>query len=76
MNKLKKLRESTGMSQNEFAKKAGINVRTYQMYEQGAKLIDNAKLKTILKICMVLSCKIEDIVENKDIIKMLKKEEE
>ena len=76
MNKLKKLRESTGMSQNEFAKKAGINVRTYQMYEQGAKLIDNAKLQTILKICLALSCKIEDIIEDENIIKMLKKEEE
>ena len=76
MNKLKKLRESTGMSQHEFAKNAGVNVRTYQMYEQGAKLIDNAKLQTILKICSTLSCKIEDIIEDENIIKMLKKEEE
>ena len=46
------------------------------MYEQGAKLIDNAKLQTILKICLALSCKIEDIIEDENIIKMLKKEEE
>lgn len=79
MNKLKKLRETRGISQVEFAKKANINVRTYQMYEQGAKLIENAHIKTILKICSALSCKIQDIIEDQEILTLIekyKKEEE
>lgn len=79
MNKLKKLREMAGMSQAEFAKQANINVRTYQMYEQGVKLIENAHIKTILKICLNLSCKIQDIIEDPEILSLLneyKKEEE
>lgn len=79
MGKLKKLREAIGMSQSEFAKKAGINVRTYQMYEQGAKLIENAKMETIIKICLALSCEISDIIEDQKILSLLheyKKEEE
>lgn len=79
MGKLKKLRESTGMSQVEFAKKAGVNIRTYQMYEQGAKLIENAKMETVIKICLALSCEISDIIEDQKILSLLykyKKEEE
>lgn len=59
------------MSQSEFAKKAGINVRTYQAYEQGIKLIESAHIKTILKICIILSCKISDIIEDQEILELI-----
>lgn len=72
MTKLKKLRIKTGLSQKQFVEKADINFRTYQLYEQGAKLIENAHISTLLKICNGLNCKLEDIIENQDIIKILK----
>ena len=35
MNTIKQLRQQTGLSQSQFAKKFHINVRTLQRWEQG-----------------------------------------
>lgn len=75
MNKLKKLRESTGLSQKEFSEKIGVNFRTYQMYEQGVKSIENAHISTILKICNGLNCKLKDIIEDPKLYDILQKYE-
>lgn len=64
MTNLQKVRKNRNLSQTQLANKAKVNVRTLQYYEQGAKLIDNAKLDTILRLCMVLNCNIEDILED------------
>ena len=37
--KLQKLRQAAGLSQSQLAEAAGVNVRMYQKYEQGAKLV-------------------------------------
>lgn len=75
MNKLKKLRLDSGLSQKKFAEKININFRTYQLYEQGAKLIENAHISTLLKICNGLNCKLEDIIEDPKLHDMLQKYE-
>ncbi len=64
MTNLQKMRKSRNFSQSELARAAKINIRTLQHYEQGAKLIDNARLNTIVKLCTALNCNIEDILEN------------
>lgn len=69
MTKLQKMRKSKKMSQSKLATLAGINTRTLQHYEQGAKLIDNAHLSTILRLCITLNCNIEDILENPKVMK-------
>lgn len=33
-------------------------------YDQGYLKLENAKLSTILKACLVLGCRIEDIIED------------
>ena len=63
--KLKAVRIRSGLSQREVAQAAGINPQTYSQYEQGVKSIDGAKLITILSVCTVLECKLEDIIEDK-----------
>lgn len=68
MTNLQKIRKLRGMSQSKLAASAGINNRTLQHYEQGAKLIDNAHLSTIIKLCIALNCNIEDILENPKLI--------
>ncbi len=68
MTNLQKMRKSRNLSQSQLASAANINVRTLQHYEQGAKLIDNAHLNTIIKLCTALNCNIEDILENSDML--------
>ena len=71
--KLKKLRQIVGLSQSQLAEKAEISIRTLQHYEQGSKNFDHARIDTILKVCLVLNCTLEDIIENQEYLKILKK---
>lgn len=70
---LKEKRQAAGLSQSKLAEKTGMSVRTLQHYEQGAKDFDHARIDTILKVCLVLNCKLEDIIENQEYVEMLKK---
>lgn len=71
--KLKKMREKSGMSQSQFAKKTGIHYRTLQYYEQGQMDFDHARMDKIISAAVVLDCNIEDIVEDPAMIKIIKK---
>lgn len=71
MSKLKEKRIEAGFSQSQLAEKASINVRTLQHYEQGSKIFDHARLDTILRVCSALNCRFEDVIENKDFVKLL-----
>lgn len=62
--KLKKIRESRGISQSELAKLSGVKIRSIQMYEQKVNDIDRAQGHTLYKISRVLGCNIEDLLEN------------
>lgn len=73
MNKLMNMRISAGLSRPQLAKLSGINLRTIEGYEQGRDNIDGAKLKTISKLCLALECKMEDILEDEELIEMLRK---
>jgi len=67
--KLKRVREATGLSQSELAKKAGVSLRSIQMYEQRNNDIDKAQGHTLYKLSVALGCDIEDLLErpNKDL---------
>lgn len=73
VKKLKEMRQSRGLSQSQLAEKTGINVRTIQHYEQGSKNFDHARIDTILKICLALNCKLEDVIENQQYVDLIKK---
>lgn len=60
--KLKAKRQACDMSQSQLAKAAGINVQMLQHYEQGVRDLSGAKLATLLKLCLALNCKLEDIL--------------
>lgn len=70
--KLKALRVASGLGQLDVAVRAGLNLRTYQYYEQGNKPIEGAKLETLLKICLVLNCKLDEIIEDQNLVELLK----
>jgi len=71
--KLKEKRVEAGFSQSQLAEKTGLNVRTIQHYEQGSKIFDHARIDTILKICVALNCKLEDVIENSEYVDLIKK---
>lgn len=73
MTKIKEMRLKAGLSQSQLAKSAEINMRTLQAYEQGGKNFDHARIDTIIKACITLNCKLEDIIDNQEYIKLLKK---
>lgn len=75
MIKLKAKRMEVGLSQSQLAEKADMNVRTLQHYEQGSKIFDNARIDTILRVCLALNCKIEDVIDNEKYIELLREYE-
>lgn len=69
-------RERAGISQERLAYKiqiAGldINSRVLQTYEQDDRDIAGAKLKTLLKVCVALECRLEDIVTDDETLALI-----
>lgn len=69
--KLKALRVASGRTQLEVAEKAGLNFRTYQYYEQGNKPIEGAKLEVLIKICLTLNCKLDEIIDDPELVEVI-----
>ncbi len=59
-NKIKELRKSKGLSQEELAENAKINVRTIQRIENNE---NEAKGKTLNLICLVLDVDVESLMD-------------
>ena len=70
-SKLKARRMARDLSQADLAALAGINARMLQYYEQGAKDLCSAKLATLLKICLALHCRLEDILPDSETAALL-----
>lgn len=68
MKNLQKRRLDKDLTQNELAKKTGLALSTIRAYEQGQKIIENASLTNILKLCEVLECDIDRLIDNPDTI--------
>lgn len=62
MNKIKQIRKIRGLTQRQLSEQCNISIKTLQSYEQMTRDIKKANKNTILKICKVLNCKIEDII--------------
>lgn len=75
MTKLKIKRLEAGLTQSQLAKQTGINMRVLQHYEQGAKNFDHARIDKILNVCIVLNCKLQDIIEDPNYIEIIKEYE-
>lgn len=62
-SKLKRIRVSVGMTQNELADISGINIKSIASYEQNPEKINNASVKSLYILANCLGCEIEDILE-------------
>ena len=61
--RLQSQRRISGYSQRILAEKSGVNLRTLQQYELGAKDINKASGSTLVALARVLGCKVEDLLE-------------
>lgn len=71
MSKLQEQRAAAGLTRQKLSEKSGVNVRLIERYEQGERDINGAKLKTLLKLCASLGCKLEDIIDDNETIELL-----
>ncbi len=62
--RLKRLRESRGLSQSELARRSGVSLRSIQMYEQRVNDIDKAQAHTIYRLSRAIGCTMEDLLES------------
>lgn len=72
-SKLQCTRLAHELSQKQLAAAAGINGRVLQTYEQGGRDLSGAKLATLLKICLALNCKLEDILPDGETVELLER---
>lgn len=71
--KLKAARLKAGMTQAELSRLTGINSGTLKHYEQGSKSFDNAKFNVIFNTCIILNCRIEDLIEDENTLDLFKR---
>lgn len=64
-NRLKFMREMTGMSQSALAEKSGVSLRLIQAYEQNYKDINKAQVVTVLSLAEALECDVYDIINDR-----------
>ena len=69
---LKTIRENRHLTRLQLSNLSGVNIRTIEAYEQGNKDLNNAKIKTLLKICQALECELEDILTDNDTLDLLR----
>lgn len=65
---LQKRRLDKNFTQKQLAEKTGLALSTIRAYEQGQKIIENASLTNILKLCEILKCDIDRLIDNPEVI--------
>ena len=59
---LKALRESRGITQQQTADAAGINIRQYQKFESGERDIAQAQARVAVAVAKALGVTVEDLI--------------
>lgn len=70
MTKLQERREGK-FSRNQLTQICEMKPQAIRMYEQGVKSIDGAKIKTLAKLARALDCKLSDLVEDEETVRIL-----
>lgn len=62
-SRLQTMRRRAGLSQAALAERAGVGLRSVQMYEQRRKDLGKASVSTVLALARTLGCRVEDLLE-------------
>ena len=60
---LQRLRRNAQMTQRMLSERSGVNLRTLQQYELGAKNINRAAGETLLALARTLGCQMDELLE-------------
>jgi len=64
-------RHRSNLSQSQLATKGNIPIKALQAYESGQRDLNGAKLSTILKLCLALDCRIQDLLTDEETLTLL-----
>lgn len=70
---LRDIRKDRGWLPSELSRRSGVNKNMIHFYENGAKDINVARFKTLLKLCVALDCKLSDLITDPECVEMLRK---
>lgn len=70
---LRETRKKADLSAAQVGRRTGIAANTITMYENEERNINGAKLLTLLKICDVLDCGLQDIITDPATLELLEK---
>lgn len=62
MATIKEIRTLCGMTQNDFSKKVGINIRLLQKYESGECSLQNMSAKVVQAFTSAFGCSLEEML--------------
>ncbi len=60
---LQRMRKNCRMTQKTLSEKSGVNLRTLQQYELGAKNINHAAGETLFALSKTLGCRMDELLE-------------
>lgn len=72
---LRTFRKKEKLTKTQLSDLTGISMRTIDDYETGKRDINGAKIKTLLKLCKALSCRLEDILTDEETLDLLQEVE-
>lgn len=72
---LRAFRKKEKLTKTQLSDLTSISMRTIDDYETGKRDINGAKIKTLLKLCKALSCRLEDILTDEETLDLLQEVE-
>ena len=73
ITKLKKLRVEKGYSQQDLADVSGVAKRAILTYEHRKTNLDKVQLETLCKLAQALNCRVGDLLEDEELLKLYQK---
>ena len=62
VSRLQEYRKRMAMTQAELSEASGVNIRTLQQYETGAKSLNRAAAESVLSLARILHCKPDELM--------------
>lgn len=73
MQKLRSLRKDRGLSQQGLANISGVPLRVIQSHEYGQRVVEHARLSTLVKLATALGCRFYDLLDDERLVEQIKR---
>jgi hypothetical protein len=69
--KFKQARINSNLKQHEVAYLSNNTLRMVETFEQGCRDINKANISSVVRLAYAMKCKLQDILEDEEVVKML-----